>query len=43
MEKLNFKVRAIIYAILFQLIIGAIVFFGGLLDPLLGGGLKIVL
>lgn len=38
MEKLNAKAKAkaIIYAILFQLIIAAIVFFGGILDPLLG-------
>jgi hypothetical protein len=36
MEKKNFKIKAIIYTIIFQLIIIFLVFLGGLLDPLLG-------
>lgn len=36
MEQQNLKIKAIIYAIFLQLIIMILVFFGGLLDPLLG-------
>jgi len=36
MEQQNLKSKAIVYAIFLQLIIMILVFFGGLLDPLLG-------
>lgn len=36
MEQQNLKIKAIVYTIFLQLIIMILVFFGGLLDPLLG-------
>lgn len=36
MEHQNLKIKAIVYTVLLQLIIMILVFFGGLLDPLLG-------
>lgn len=36
MGKQNLKIKAIIYTIIFQVIIMILVFFSGLLDPLLG-------
>ena len=36
MGKQNLKIKAIIFTIIFQAIIMILVFFGGLLDPLLG-------
>lgn len=36
MEQQNLKMKAIVYTIFLQLIIMILIFFGGLLDPLLG-------